>query len=877
MKYGSLSSWMKTWLHRSWILGLLLVAALVRPTLAATDVAVIGERLPMTGNIEWCLTPRDLRREQLTPQVCRWAPLTTADSRRGFEDRAAWLRLHLNNSSAEPVERWVELGHQRLSAILLQYPSATGQWVTETTGIDVPLVKRSFEARRYGVIPVTIAPGHETEVLIRVQTASLMTLNTTLWAPEAYREYRVENDIWLALALGTLVLATLFSLMMWLISRELQYAMLALGLIGEAIIETVRTGFMLRHLWPETLAFPVTMTVIGGMCSLLGFFGFVYLSILKRLDEPRFDPYLKGLVGIAFVAQLYTIFIDYSSGTMLWSSLVMPLILLLTYVSWQAARRGEKVAYWVLATFVVMGTIGVLRFPSIVQRLPPELADETISPIATMVVAVLMVMSIVERARTMQRELSSSQMVAASQVSFLARMSHELRTPLDTVLGNAQLLMRPERRDGEPGGPESAELKSILQSGRHLLGMVDEILDYARGVSGALQLRKELVSLPDFLASIDSVARVLALRNRNRFELRDLSPADKARPSVLRLDAGRLRQILDNLLSNAARHTQDGSIRLDYRLEPVGARRWRVHFAVIDSGEGIGQEDQSKIFEPFERVGRGARYGGKGAGMGLAVARQLVELMGGEFSLESALGRGATFRFSLLAEEIEGQAAKLPRPTDNLREVIGYEGVRRRVLVVDDDAGSRAIITELLRSIGFAVDEAEGGTEALGMLRRGAHYDAVVTDQFMPEGDGWKVLEGLHAIDPAIPCALISAAPPSPPDYWPAERRFAACFLKPVDHDGFLQILGNLLALRWIRSAAPSHEPAAAALPRPGAAELAELQDMIDFGEVTAIVEWAQRLRHRVPECKAFADRLEEAATDLDFVMLRQLAELDAA
>jgi len=873
MKYGSLAIVMRACFRWYWVWGLLLAVGFGGPSFAATDVSAISERLFVREHIEWCFTPRDLRREQLGSETCRWAPLTPADARPGFEARAAWLRLRLSNSSAETVERWVEVGHQRLSEVQLQYRTANGAWRVHAVGLDVPLATRSDNAQRYGVLPVSIAPGDNTDILIRVKSTSLMVLDTALWVPAAYRHHRIETDIWLALSGGALMLVILFSLLMSLIAREPHYAMLGLGLLGETIIETTRTGFMMRYFWPETLPFPVTMTVIGGMCSLLGFFGFVDRVILSVQPAPRRGRLLKGLAGIVLIAMIYTISIDYRVGTTLWSSLAVPLVLLLAWSSWRTAQLGEKTGYWVVMVFVIMGTVGVLRLPSVMLRLPPMLTEELISPIAPMIVSTLVMMAIVERVRRVQRELSSAQTVAAAQISFLARMSHELRTPLDTVLGNTQLLMRPERRSGESGGPDSPELKSILQSGRHLLGMVDEILDYARGVSGALQLREEPVSLPDFMASIGTVARVLAIRNRNRLELRDLSSVEKACPNELRLDAGRLRQVLDNLLSNAARHTQDGTIRLDYRVEPVGEQRWRIHFVVADTGEGIAQEHQAKIFEPFARVGRGARYGGKGAGMGLTVARQLVGLMGGELTLDSALGRGTTIQFSILVDEVEGRSPERSALADDSRAVIGYEGARRRVLIVDDEVGSRTIVTNLLRTVGFEVDEAEGGNEAVGMLRGGARYDVVVTDQFMPEGDGWKVLEGVHELELTVPCALISAAPPSPPDFWPMERRFAACFLKPLDHAGFLHILGNLLGVTWIRASAPATALPSAPSLRPGSAELAELQEMIEFGELTAIVEWAQRLRHRVPECAVFADRVEEAATDLDFVTLNHLAE----
>lgn len=851
--------WSRLVLIWSGVLTLCLLSLTVQ---AQTDVAQVRDRLLIKDGIEWCFAPPDLGLERLST-ACRWAPLQPSDYRHGYKREAAWLHLRLRNSGSAPLERWLEVGHPRIAEINVHYRDASGRWVIETTGSGVPRAARNTVSRHYDLIPLTVAAGGQLELWVRVRSDSQLALETTLWEPESYRERRQRTDIWLALAIGAMSLGLLFSVVGFIESREPFYLMSLLVLAGEAIIETVRTGFLSRHLWPAQFAVPIEMMAFGSMVAVLGFVGYAFRILPSLARSAVLQRMVVGLSAAVLLLQVYAMAIDYGTGTVLWSSLFVPLAALVGWLGYRDGRAGDRIARWIFMAVVVLLIIGMLRLPLVMRFLPHALND-FISPMSTMVVVLVVVLTLLDRERVIRRGLDLSRAEAASQVAFLARMSHELRTPLDIILGNAQLLMR--------SSTGNSELKSILENGRHLLGMVDEILDYARGICGELKLRKEPVALDAFIASVETGARLLAVRNRNRFELHGPSPRDNSGHPVLMLDPGRLRQILDNLISNAARHTQDGTIRLGYRFDPAGAAAWRVFFEISDTGEGIAREDQQRIFQPFERLSRVARYGGKGAGMGLAVARQLVALMGGNIELQSEVGLGARFSFSILAETAEETVVRTAPPEDSMFDVSGYAGDRRRVLVVDDNAGSRVTIVSMLRQAGFDVEELPNGDQAAARLARPPACDLVITDQFMPVGDGWAVLEAACEAEPPVPCILVSAAPPAPPEAWPVEQNFEAVFLKPLDHEAFLRRVGRTLGLSWVRSGASRQPPTVGSVLAPTPGELVELAAMVELGEVTAIVEWARRLRHRAPEFAKFADRVEQAATDLDFDALGGLS-----
>ncbi len=369
---------------------------------------------------------------------------------------------------------------------------------------------------------------------------------------------------------------------------------------------------------------------------------------------------------------------------------------------------------------------------------------------------------------------------------FLANMSHELRTPLNSVLGYAQLLVR----DKTLSERQLRGLETIEQSGRHLLTLIDDILDLSRIEAGKFELHPGLVHLPAFLRLVADIIRVKAEQKDLMFDYQ----ASADLPRAVSVDESRLRQVLLNLLGNAVKFTDRGTVSLSVRAIDSDAAAARVRFEVRDTGIGIAAQQAPRLFHPFEQVGALARRTG-GTGLGLAISRQLVRSMGGEIEFESTPGRGSAFWFELALPVVDARAvAAAPRQ----RVVTGYEGPRKKVLIVDDMAANRSVIVDFLKSLDFALGEAEDGRAGMEQARA-TLPDLILMDNVMPVMNGLEATRRLRQ-QPAFrstPIIAISASA-SPVD---RQRSLAAGvdeFLnKPIDFDQLLEKMGKLLQLRW--------------------------------------------------------------------------------
>jgi signal transduction histidine kinase/CheY-like chemotaxis protein len=313
---------------------------------------------------------------------------------------------------------------------------------------------------------------------------------------------------------------------------------------------------------------------------------------------------------------------------------------------------------------------------------------------------------------------------------FLASMSHELRTPLNAIIGYGEMLIEDARDRGDDGAAE--DLEKITGSGRHLLALINDVLDLSKIEAGRMELFVERFPLAPLIRDVEATVAPLIAKNANR-----LIVSIDGDPGELATDKTKLRQNLFNLLSNAAKFTQGGEIRLEAAREP---EKDRIRFTVIDQGVGMTEEQRSRLFRPFEQAeaSTAARFGG--TGLGLTITRHFTTLMGGEVSVESEPGRGSTFRFWIPAEAPAAQSAAPER-----REA---DASPDRVLVIDDDPAARAAVAAAAREAGFAVDEAAGGEAGVAQARARAPA-AIVLDIIMPGHDGWSVLRRLKS-DPAL-------------------------------------------------------------------------------------------------------------------------------
>lgn len=394
------------------------------------------------------------------------------------------------------------------------------------------------------------------------------------------------------------------------------------------------------------------------------------------------------------------------------------------------------------------------------------------------------------RDRTTELRMAKDRAEVASQAKsdFLARMSHELRTPLNAIMGYAQIL----KMDRTLTDRQLNCLNTIHGSGEHLLMLIVDILDLSQIEAGKTDLRPTPIDPRTLAAMLDDIIRIKAAEKQLTF----LTDCAEDLPRALMVDEKRLRQVLLNLLSNAVKFTKSGIVSLNMKLVTLdqAGKQARIRFEVQDTGVGIRSEDQQRVFEPFEQAGD-SRSRAAGTGLGLAISRQLVRLMGGELQLKSNVGAGSLFWFELtlpVAERADpSEAAVL--------NVTGYAGPRRRVLVVDDVAANREMLTELLGALGFETEEAIHGQDALDKVAV-TPPDLVLMDLAMPVMDGLEATRLLRTTQwgKTLPIIALSANASHTHRDQAMEAGATLFMSKPFDNALLLSNLGRCLSLTWV-------------------------------------------------------------------------------
>jgi GAF domain-containing protein/CheY-like chemotaxis protein len=358
---------------------------------------------------------------------------------------------------------------------------------------------------------------------------------------------------------------------------------------------------------------------------------------------------------------------------------------------------------------------------------------------------------------------------------FLANMSHELRTPLNAIIGYSEML---QEDAGDLGAEQfTDDLKKINAAGKHLLELINAVLDLSKIEAGKMELYLETFDVAGLVRDIAAVIQPLAGKNANRLEV---GCPDQI--GTMRADLTKVRQALFNLLSNACKFTERGTISLGVVRQALDGQDWMV-FSVSDTGIGMTPGQLARLFEVFSQADAATtrKYGG--TGLGLALSRRLCRMMGGDVTVESEAGRGSTFTIRLpasVAEPVE-EATPTVVSTESVLPGVGT------VLVIDDEAAVRDLMQRFLTKEGFRVATAPGGEDGLKLARE-LRPDAITLDVMMPGMDGWAVLTALKA-DPDvadIPVIMLTIVDDRNLGY----TLGAADYLtKPIDRDRLVTVL----------------------------------------------------------------------------------------
>jgi PAS domain S-box-containing protein len=349
-----------------------------------------------------------------------------------------------------------------------------------------------------------------------------------------------------------------------------------------------------------------------------------------------------------------------------------------------------------------------------------------------------------EMNKRQSRLLKNAQQASKAKSMFVANMSHEIRTPLNAILGYAQIM------DRECGDCEhkSNSLSVISKSGEHLLELINDILETSKADVHDVTIKSCAFDIRQMIGDLCTIfsqrpdARSIAISSHFSDNF----------PEVLQSDKGKIRQILFNLIGNAVKFTEKGSVSLSANVQYELTNNMTISLAIADTGYGISQDQLSVIFEPFEQSESGYKTG-KGTGLGLALSRRYARALGGDITVESRLNYGSTFTFEFKAQKIQTDENARKR---TINKVLGKN---QKLLIVDDDNFNRKMLSAMMKNTGFEIIASASGKEALKQISNNK-FDAVLLDKCMPEMDGIETLHHIRNMPDGknLPVIIITAS-----------------------------------------------------------------------------------------------------------------------
>ncbi|MEE2730905.1 MAG: 7TM diverse intracellular signaling domain-containing protein [Pseudomonadota bacterium] len=611
----------------------------------------------------------------------------------GFTARECWVYTQLHNTGDAPLELIISTDYALLDWVEMLVLDPTAERIVERqlTGLSIPYSQWPVPNQNPS-FRLSLPAGAERLLVWRARSAYGMQLNTRIMTqPGFYSRQEMMLGIH-SLFFGAMLVMVVYNLFVYFAVREKVYLLYVFWSGTMTLFQLVYWGFGQRFVWPHSDDF--SRLVMAGLLPLAIFFGpwfsrtFLGLGFLNVKD----NLLLGGISALGVIMMLALGLVDHYYLVPVCTVLVQGMVVLIAVISIRRLRAGDRSALYFLLAWVCF-IIGVsLMAMSKFGVLPVSLWTEHMVELGTTLEVVLLSLALAERIKMLKLEgqkakneqiraefeASKARELSQTKSEFLATMSHEIRTPMNGVLAMADLL-RHTRLAAEP----ASYVDTIFQSTKSLLTVINDILDYTRIESGKMEIDPVPVAVESL---VDECVMLFSVQSR-QLHLPLVVSVDSSVPATLCLDPVRVKQIINNLLGNAFKFTEQGQVTLNLFLQetkPSGLSVLAIE--VEDTGIGMSEQEQRRLFQEFAQADRSIvrRYGG--SGLGLIICKKLAELMGGDIAMSSREGEGTRFVVSLpltqtdwrtpLVTELKGRRALLVGPDGVVRR--SYEGLLQR-------------------------------------------------------------------------------------------------------------------------------------------------------------------------------------------------------
>jgi len=627
-------------------------------------------------------------------------------------------------------------------------------YTVRTAGEDYPFGKRELKHPSF-VFHLQVPAGKETTYYLRFESTGSVQLPLTLLSPAAFAAKDHEQRIVFGLYYGIILALLLYNIFLFFSLRDKNYLYYVLYLASYGLLQLLLNGLASEYIWPDlpwwsNKSMPFLISVV-----LLWVSRFSSNFLVCRVYAPKTDKFFSALIFISIAGMLWSLFGNYyialliSIGTI---ALWIPAAISAGIISWRKGYRPAR--YFIIAwtTFLSGAFIYILRASGFI---PNTFITTNSMQIGSALEVILLSLALADRIDIIKKEKEDAQALAIENLhkadklkdEFLANTSHELKTPLNGIIGIAETMM-----DSSNISPDQrVRMSLILSSGKRLLNLVNEILDISKLKHHDIILQKKPVDMRQAAELIINLSRPLL---SGKPIILDNAIGEDLPPALG--DEDRIQQIMHNLIGNAIKFTESGTVKISAAVSGNGARDF-LEVTVSDMGIGIPEEKLESIFKPFEQADASISRLYGGTGLGLSITKQLVELHGGAIRVKSKPGKGSEFIFTLpVCTDREAESRYMDKDkigtlkqneADEIitvalpRAVIQQGDVR--ILAVDDDPVNLQVVADQLSHDGYTVSMVSGGSEALDAIEK-ENFDLVLLDVMMPRISGYEVCKKIR-------------------------------------------------------------------------------------------------------------------------------------